>query len=201
MKVKLLGAVVFAALMLSQASAATLMGPSTDALGIQRLDINGDLYDVRFVHQPFNSIWTLNSDNLPIFWGDKATATAATTAIFNFLNDSRATGLAGIGAGTLNDIIEPFCYSCDFFTGFILGTLVQGGIPDPTTGQFWSDGGCCIAIPPFGIPAHVDYAVITRHPPTHDPALIANPLPPAGLLFGSALMGLSLLGLRTRRRR
>ena len=70
----------------------TLVGSSANATGVSDLMVGGNLYDVSFIAQSYNSVYP--ADDAP-FLGDDAAATAATNVLGAFLTNEAVTGLLG----------------------------------------------------------------------------------------------------------
>jgi hypothetical protein len=84
MKTKLLGLIASMVLLgVSEASAATLVGTTTDASGIDGLVVDGATYDVTFISASYDTVY---ASIAPSFLGENATASDAATALANALN-------------------------------------------------------------------------------------------------------------------
>jgi hypothetical protein len=91
----LLAAAVVAAVGCSYSSAlkaATLVGPTTGASGIDGLSVDSVTYDVTFVNDSYNHVFAVNQ---PTFFGNTNGANDAQAALDSSLNTLNVTGLVG----------------------------------------------------------------------------------------------------------
>ena len=90
-----LSVLMFLALTSVDAAAATLVGPTSGATGINNLDIGGTAYNVRF-SRTLTSYNDQFSGSTPAFLGDAAGAEAARDAILDFLSFQGVSGLTDL---------------------------------------------------------------------------------------------------------
>jgi hypothetical protein len=180
-KTKLLGLIAFMALLgVSQAGAATLVGTTTDATGIDGLVVDGITYNVTFSDASYNSVY---ASSTPIFLGNFLGAQHASTAL--------ATALNALGVVSLTEI------SNSTEAAFIPYTYIPGAV---TTTEALCNP--CSSMSPWSgtwsevyddAPAgdiSADYAIFVSQ----------TPLPAALPLFAGGLGALSLLGWRRKRK-
>jgi hypothetical protein len=191
MKSKLLGLIACIALLgASQAEAATLVGQSTDASGIDDLVVDGVSYNVSFEHVNYGSVPGLNPST---FYGNPSGAFDASSALISALNSFGVTGLVDVpGSFVRNeDLVVPIvvnqfglavvgaqCISNS--SGCVTGwDQVNTSLPDNGMEIFPSD-------------QEFDFAVFS--------AGAATPLPAALPLFATGLGAMGLLVWRKKRK-
>jgi hypothetical protein len=106
MKAKLLGLIAGIALIsVSQASAVTLVGTTSDAKGINGLVVDGVTYDVTFVNEPYQTVF---ASTPPTFLGNYTGAVAAASALTAALNSLGVTTMDGVTFPTSEYAEIPF---------------------------------------------------------------------------------------------
>jgi hypothetical protein len=182
MKMKLLHVIACAAsLGLSQASAATLMGTTTDASGINGLVVDGLTYDVTFVYTDYENAY---SSTQPYFSGNQTGALDASTAITNALNSLGVSGLVnGPGTSTLA-VIVPYGVPFENFVATYLSEC-------PYTTSCPSEGWYDESYDAYNESTGFEYTTFS---------LIATPLPAALPLFATVLGSGGLFGWRRKRK-
>jgi hypothetical protein len=94
MKAKLLSLIAcMAVLGASQAGAATLVGTTSDATGVDGLVVDGTTYDVTFVNGSYNNVY---SSTPPTFLGEASTAVDAANALAAALTANAVTEVSGL---------------------------------------------------------------------------------------------------------
>ena len=165
------------------ADATTLRGPTDAVTGINGLTANGVTYDVTFIYDTYNNIFSLSP---PTFLGDGGGAVEWVHAIVDFLNDKGATGIAS------DDPSSPSVY---FLIPYNLTTTennVQGQYyyyyPIPA----WDH--CCT------LSGNTD--ILSLKPLSYATFSFSTvPLPPSSLFFVSGLGALGLLGWLGKRKK
>ena len=108
MKSKLLGLIACMALIsVSQVSAATLVGTTTDAMGIDGLVVDGVTYDVTFVNASYNTVF---ASTPPTFLNNYTGAVDAASALTTALNSLGVTTMHGVTQSA--DQFAEIPYSC-----------------------------------------------------------------------------------------
>jgi len=158
------------------ARAATLVGTTSEASGINGLLVDGALYDVTFVHDSYEDVYSATA---PFFLGNSNGALDAAIALANALNSFGVTGLTGAVIAN-NDLVAviPASVSGTGYTGSAAGF----------TGSNW--GGTGLTATCMGCTGvnfdNADQAIFA----------LATPIPAALALFTSGLGVLGLIGCR-----
>jgi hypothetical protein len=186
MKLKLLGLIACVALLgVSRASAATLVGTTSDATGIDGLVVDSVTYDVTFVHDSYDTVY---ASNTPTFLGNSIGGSDAATALVSALNSLAVQTLTGIPTGSEQLLLIPtqlenFGLSND---GFVVECNVNPcSAPDQFASTTYNNVTNATQF------ATTDYAVFVT---------ATTPLPAALPLFATGLGGLGLLGWRRKRK-
>jgi hypothetical protein len=150
----------------------------TNATGIRDLDIGGTAYDVVFDFASAATAPVACGAAMPcdVFFGDETAADAAVAAINLALNNAINVNVPAQSVGSTQKI--------DFFVPFASG----GGNTDAAQGTFAADTTWIGIGAALDDPDTIEYARFS-------PAVI--PIPPAALLFGSALGILGWVRRRT----
>jgi hypothetical protein len=206
MKAKFLGLLAYTAIGIvatGPSHAMSLVGTTSDALGIDGLVVDGVTYDVTFYDSPYNSVY---SSTLPTFLGNSGGAADAASALASALTSLDVTQLAGIGP-QYNALLVPFS---DATTGILSCAPCSGENTSYVAFQSATIAGTWTTVPPlpgiqsqFNISGQNDsvtyscceYVVFTAASTTG-----ATPLPATLPLFATGLGGLGLLGWRRKRK-
>ena len=187
MKSKLLGLIVCMALFgAGSASASTLVGPNTDAQGINGLIVDGVTYDVTFV---FGQPSTIFASYPPVFNGNETGALDAASALQSALTALDVTGVAGI--------VPAFEINVPFSTFF---STLSGSQYDLVElfhyGDAWIASAHCL--PSTTVCGDMTYDTDYDH---NLMAVFApTPVPAALPLFATGFGALGLLGWRRKRK-
>jgi hypothetical protein len=192
MKSKLLGLIACMALLgVSQAEAATLVGQSTDASGIDGLLVDGVSYNVSFEHVNYGSVPGLNPGT---FYGTSG-ALDASSALISALNSLGVTGLVDVHGGLVGDenLVVPV-------------VIDQFGLAVAGAECVSNSSGCFTFVSPVWFQVFTalpdNGMQILRSDQEFDFAVFsATPLPAALPLFATGLGGLGLFGWRRRRKK
>jgi hypothetical protein len=181
MKTKLLGLVAGVVLLgASQAGAATLVGSTSDATGVDGLVVDGTTYNVTFVNSTYSTVY---ASTPPTFLGETLTAEHAAIALADALNTLGAT----------NDFADsnlfiPYQYVPLPSPSSNLYNVYNSGSASNTAGWDYVIG--------------TDYSVTSYGgTPTDFTVFVAEtPVLPALPLFATGLGALGLLGWRRKRK-
>lgn len=88
--IKLFLGIVFFVASFTANAVPIVQGPLSAVSGITGLDVDGTLYDVTFVNDSYNNVF---SSSTPTFFGDGASAQAAAIAMVNVFNSLSVTGI------------------------------------------------------------------------------------------------------------
>jgi hypothetical protein len=193
MKLKLLGLIVCIALLgVSRAEAATLVGQSTDASGIDGLVVDGVSYNVSFEQVNYGSVPGLNPST---FYGNPSGAFDASSALISALNSFGVSVLVDIRGDFVGyeALVVPIVIN-DFGLAVVGAECISyssGCVP--SLSPVWFQ--VTTALPENGMAIfpsdqEFDFAVFS--------AGAATPLPAALPLFASGLDALGLFGWRRR---
>ena len=184
MQSKLLGLMALVTLLgMSKAGAATLVGTTSNATGIDGLIVDGTTYNVTFTRGPYNTAY---SSSTPTFLGNSSGATDAAAALAAALISLGVSDLTGLSSsnnqafipdansGGLNAGTQVDCTSC---SGSNWYTDTYGSLPDALNLTFF------------------DFVSFTA---TTTPG--TTPLPATLPLFGTGLGALGLLARRRKRK-
>jgi hypothetical protein len=195
MKSKLLGLIACMALLgVSQAEAATLVGQSTDASGIDGLVVDGVSYNVSFEHVNYGSVPGLNPST---FLDNPSGAFDASSALISALNSFGVTGLFDVPGDFIGDEVLAVPVVINFFGLAVVGAECishgPGCFPEPSPLSVWFQ--TTTALPDNGMAMfpsdqEFDFAVFSA----------ATPLPAALPLFATGLGVMGLLGWRRKRK-
>jgi hypothetical protein len=182
-KLFLVATAVAGVLAASHVSAATLVGTTSDATGIDGLVVDGVTYDVTFVHASYDTVY---ASTPPTFIGNQSGAFDAASALATALNALGVQYLAGLST-PLEWATVPYelltgvtAYACfDPSNSFCFGT--------PWVPEIYGEGTGGNSFTFY----YIDYTVFTSS---------ATPLPAALPLFATGLGGLGLLGWRRKRK-
>jgi hypothetical protein len=184
MKTKLLGLVAGAVLLgVSQASAATLVGTTTTAMGIDGLVVDGLTYNVTFVNGSYNSVY---ASTPPTFSGNASAATDASAALAAALTSFSVTALSPLGTIVApQNVVAPYSDS---------PPLVSAGVAECIT----SAGACTSSWTSADVVNFVDDSLTFTN--TDYTVFAETPLPAALPLFATCLGAMGLLGWRRKRK-
>lgn len=176
MKSKLLAAMVGMALLGSQASASTLVGTTSAATGIDGLLVDGVTYNVTFVHDSYNNVY---SSTPPTFLGEPSTADDAANALADALTALAVTEVSAAGADGAVFIPDYDAAGSNIgpYAGYAGGSSWYGVAGYTAVDTSVSSSG--------------DYSTWSN---------AATPLPAALPLFATGLGALGLLGWRRKRK-
>ena len=182
MKTRLAGLIVCMALIsVSQASAATLVGTTTDAMGIDGLVVDSVTYDVMFVNATYDTVY---GSTPPTFFGNGSGAADAATALSSALNSLLVDTISGATAGN-NAFYIPYAqFAPDEAIVYVVFCNVLTCI---SSGDTWAVAGPGIATQDQPSP----FAVFV---------IATTPLPAALPLFATGLGAMGLLGWRRKRK-
>src|SRR5262245_8601687 len=76
---------------------AVLVGTTAEATGLTGLVVDGNTYNVSFIHNSYDNVYPSND---PIFAGNSTLAADAAQALATALNTLSVTGIAGVGPST-----------------------------------------------------------------------------------------------------
>jgi hypothetical protein len=189
MKTKLLGLIACMALIsVSQASAATLVGTTSDATGIDGLVVDSVTYDVTFTNDSYSNVY---SSVQPTFFGNQVGADHAAQALVSALNALGVTNLVGLTV-TPEAVAVPFAAPPSTTTAWTyLAECGFGGCPISPT---WFESSGNAAINAGAVFSDTDYSTFVLS------ATSATPLPAALPLFATGLGALGLIGWRRKRK-
>lgn len=189
---KLIGACVGLAMagIAGTASAAVLNVSGGQLLGAQNVDIMGTLYDVTFEDGTCTSIFG-GCDELSDFaFNDEASATSAAQALLDqvFIDLPE-------GNFDTDPELTTGCTDTDGCTVFIPWSISArlADVVFAHNAPGTDDAGCC-----GGVPDSLDLTGAASSTFGRFAPVAVVPLPPAALLFGAGLAGLTLLGWRRR---
>jgi hypothetical protein len=181
-------AITIGVIVAGPARAATLVGTTSAATGIDGLVVHGVTYDVTFVYDTYNDVYASTS---PTFLGNESGASDAATALATELNTLGVVGLAGLSApydGYLN-INVPFSFT--IMSGSDFNSGIDAGCGSLT-------GGTCVTswITLSDDNQHSDMLIYNDE----YSVFTATPLPAAFPLFASVLGVGGLLSWRRKRK-
>jgi hypothetical protein len=191
MKSKLSGLIACIALLgASQAEAATLVGQSTDASGIDDLVVDGVSYNVSFEHVNYGSVPGLNPST---FYGNPSGAFDASSALISALNSFGVTGLVDVSGSFVRneDLVVPIVVNQ--FGLAVVGAQCISNSSGCVTG--WDQVNTALpdnGMEIFSSDQEFDFAVFS--------AGAATPLPAALPLFATGLGAMGLLIWRKKRK-
>jgi hypothetical protein len=187
MKTKLLGLIAGMALLgVSQAGAATLVGTTTDATGIDGLVVDGTTYNLTFSDASYNSVY---ASSAPTFLGNFSGAIDASIALAAALNDLNVLTLTGL-VNTVEAAWIPYIHTYPTDPTAVFSTLAVCN-PCLLAGG-WSNAMNLSDVYDDDLPSgdiNVDYVVFS-----------ATPIPAALPLFATGLGAMGLLGWRRKRK-
>jgi hypothetical protein len=186
MKAKLLGLVALLTLLgLSEAGAVTLVGTTTDAMGIDGLVVDGVTYNVTFENASYDTVYMTMP---PTFLGNFSGAQDAANALASALNVLEVTNLAGLILDFPNVLYVP--YVADSFSNQGIAVACPFLAATCNAGEWFTDSDVD-PLPNSFVFFFLDYPVFQVAP---------TPLPPAFPLFATGLGALGWLGGRRNRK-